>query len=160
MLWAENHSYLKAASSLHDPLLYLDLFHWQNKLRNHSTFVYPWGPTMRSYSLLARISKMPVQNSNFKISACPDLATQLLQILIPATINRLVCQKGQFTLQLCPRIWFVRTWLLLPKSQNWKIFIEIFDCPNRRFLENYLSKRQVLAKSLGPTNIIISQSGI
>ena len=58
--------------------------------------------------VLARISKMPVQNSNFKISARPDLATNLLQILIPATINSLVCQKGQFTLQLCPRRWFVR----------------------------------------------------
>ena len=32
--------------------------------------------------VLARISKMPVQNSNFKISARPDLATNLLQILI------------------------------------------------------------------------------
>ena len=50
---------------------------------------------------------MPVQNSNFKISARPDLATNLLQILIPATINSLVCQKGQFTLQLCHRRWFV-----------------------------------------------------
>ena len=52
---------------------------------------------------------MPVQNSNFKISACPDLATYLLQILIPATNNCLVCQTGQFTLQLCPRRWFVET---------------------------------------------------
>ena len=52
---------------------------------------------------------MPVTNSNFKISARPDLATDLLQIHIPATINSLVCQKGQFTLQLCPRRWFVRT---------------------------------------------------
>ena len=42
--------------------------------------------------VLARILKMPVQNSNFKISARPDLATNLLQILIPATINSLVCQ--------------------------------------------------------------------
>ena len=58
--------------------------------------------------VLARISKMPVQNSKFKISARPDLATNLLQILIPATINSLVYQKGQFTLQLCPRRWFVR----------------------------------------------------
>ena len=43
---------------------------------------------------------MPVQNSYFKISARPDLATYLLQILIPATFNSLVCQKGQFTLLL------------------------------------------------------------
>ena len=58
--------------------------------------------------VLARISDIPVQNSNFKISARPDLATYLLQILIPATIKSLVCHKGQFTLQLCHRRWFVR----------------------------------------------------
>ena len=51
---------------------------------------------------------MPVQNSNFKISARPYLATNLLQILIPATINSLVCHKGQFTLQPCPRRCFFR----------------------------------------------------
>ena len=54
-------------------------------------------------TVLARISKMPVQNSNFKISAHPDLATNLLEILIPATFDSLVCKKGQFSLQLCPR---------------------------------------------------------
>ena len=43
---------------------------------------------------------MPVQISYFKISARPDLATYLVQILIPAIYNSLVCQKGQFTLQL------------------------------------------------------------
>ena len=53
--------------------------------------------------VLARISKMPVQNSNSKISACPDLATHLLHILIPATFNNRMCQKGEFTLQVCPR---------------------------------------------------------
>ena len=58
--------------------------------------------------VLARISKMPVQNSNLKIFALPDLATYLLQILIPATFSSLVCQKGQFTFQLCLRRWFVR----------------------------------------------------
>ena len=58
--------------------------------------------------VLARISKMLVQNSNFKNFARPDLATYLLQILIPATFNSLVCQKRQFTLQLCSRRWFVR----------------------------------------------------
>ena len=51
---------------------------------------------------------MPVQNSNFKNFARPDLATYLLKILIPATINSLVCQKGQFTLQLFPKRWSVR----------------------------------------------------
>ena len=49
--------------------------------------------------VLARISKMPVQNSIInKISARPDLATQLLQILMPTTFNSLSYQKGQFTL--------------------------------------------------------------
>ena len=52
---------------------------------------------------------MPVQNSNFKIFARPDLATNLFQILISATINSLMCQKGQITLQLCPRRLFVGT---------------------------------------------------
>ena len=51
---------------------------------------------------------MLVQNRNFEIFARPDLATYLLQILIPAIVNSLVCQKGQFTLQLCTRRWFVR----------------------------------------------------
>ena len=50
--------------------------------------------------VLARISKLPVQNSNLKISARPHLATNLLQILMPATYNSIVCQKGQFTFQL------------------------------------------------------------
>ena len=78
--------------------------------------------------VLARISKMPVQNSNLKFFTCPDLATNLLQILIPATFNSLVCPKGQFTLQLCPRRWFVRKIFVYypPKSQTRKIFIEIF----------------------------------
>ena len=37
--------------------------------------------------VLVRISKIPVQNSNFKISAHPDIATNLLQILIPCSYN-------------------------------------------------------------------------
>ena len=38
--------------------------------------------------VLARVSEMPVQNSISKISACPDLATNLLQILIPNILRR------------------------------------------------------------------------
>ena len=67
---------------------------------DHTSHVHTW--------VLARISKMPVQNSNSKISACPDLARELLQILIPTTFNSLLCQKGQFTYQPCQRRWFVR----------------------------------------------------
>ena len=87
--------------------------------------------------VLARISKMPVQNSNFKISARPHLAIDLLQILIQATFNSLVCHKGQFTLQLCPRRWFVR-----------KIFVYY---PQKSKLKNLhrnfcLSKQEVFRK--------------
>ena len=107
----------------------------------------------RRSSVLARILRMPVQNSNLKISARPDLATNLLQILIPATFNSPLCQKGQFTLQLCPRRWFVRKIFCYyhPKVKIEKSTLETFACPNRWFLGNYLSKRQarrVVAKSL------------
>ena len=97
---------------------------------------------------------MPVQNSYFQISARPDLATYLLQILIPGTFNSLVCQKGQFILQLYFRRWFVRK---IFGYYTTKVKIELknhhkmFACPNRSFLGNCLSKRQVgwvLAKSL------------
>ena len=118
-----------------------------------SVFLYHSQLASLQDRVLARISKMHVQNSNFKISARPDLATNLLQILIPAKINSLVCQKGQFALQLCPKRRFVRKIFgyYTPKGQNGKIFLDIFACPSRRFLGNYLSKRQagrVLAKSL------------
>ena len=79
---------------------------------------------------------MPVQKSNFKISARPDLATYLLQILIPATFNSLECQKGQFTLQISTRRWYVREICVYypRKVKIEKKFIEIFACPNRKFL--------------------------
>ena len=53
---------------------------------------------------LARIFKMPVQNRNSKNFAGLYLATQLLSILIPTTLNTLLCQNGQFTLPS----WFLR----------------------------------------------------
>ena len=70
------------------------------------------------YRVLARISKLPVQNSNFKISACPDLPTNLLQILIPTTFNGLLCQKGQLTLQLGPRIWLFGKYLVITLQKS------------------------------------------
>ena len=93
--------------------------------------------------VLARILKMPVQNTDIQISALPELATNLLQILIPTTFYCLLCQKGQFTLQPCPR-----------GSLVWKMLIFFhrnFACPKWRFSGNYLSKRRaggLLAKSL------------
>ena len=64
-------------------------------------------PDSLAARVLARISKMPVQNSNFNISGGPDFASNILLLLIPASFHSLVYQKGQSTLQLCPRRWFV-----------------------------------------------------
>ena len=44
--------------------------------------------------VLARILKMPVKNSNSKMSVRPYLATQLLKFFIPSTFKSLLCQKG------------------------------------------------------------------
>ena len=103
--------------------------------------------------VLARISKKPVQNSNFKISARPDLATYLLQILIPATINSLVCHKGHLHIfHIIEDDLFGKYLLILPQKSKLKNLHRIFFLSKQEvFLGNYLSKRQagrVLAKSL------------
>ena len=83
--------------------------------------------------VLTRISKMPFQNSNSKISASPDLASNLLQILIfKLHLIALLCQKMQFTLQLCPK----------------RLFVSIFYQPQKFKIENSLrnvclSKKEV-----------------
>ena len=80
---------------------------------------------------------MPVQNNSFKISARPDLATYLLQILIPATIDSLVCQKGQFTLQLVLEHGLLEKYLVIaPQKSKLKNLLRIF-C---------LSKQEVFRK--------------
>ena len=48
--------------------------------------------------VLARILKMPVQNSRSKISTHPDLATELLQILTPTRLNIVCVKKGNLHL--------------------------------------------------------------
>ena len=58
--------------------------------------------------VFARILKMLVLDSYLKISACPDLATDLFKILIPTTFNNLLCQKGEFILKPCPKIFLDR----------------------------------------------------
>ena len=56
-------------------------------------FIMRWsGDGLR---VLARISKMCVQNSNSKISPHPDLATYLFHMIIPTTFNSLLCQISQ-----------------------------------------------------------------
>ena len=67
--------------------------------RNHQNSPSDLGDTGR---VLARLSKMPVQDSNSKISDFPDLSTNLLQILIPTTFNSPLCQKEHFILHLSP----------------------------------------------------------
>ena len=95
---------------------------------------------------------MPLQNSNVKISARPDLATQLLQIIMPTTFDSLLCPKCQFTLQQCIRRLFImkRYMVISPKIKTFEFFMEIFACLKRSFSGNHLSKRQggqALAKS-------------
>ena len=51
------------------------------------------------FRVLVSFSKMPVWNSNSKISTCLDLATQLVQILKTTTFDTLLYLKEQFTLQ-------------------------------------------------------------
>ena len=62
---------------------------------------------------------MSVLNSYFKIFARPDLATYLLQILIPAAFNSLVCQKGNLHLSYDLEDGLLEKYLVItPKSQN------------------------------------------
>ena len=80
---------------------------------------------------------MPVQNSNSKISAHPDLATQLLQILIPTILNSLLCQKGQFTLQPALEDGLLEKYLVIaPRKSKLEIL-------HRNFC---LSKKEVFSK--------------
>ena len=82
---------------------------------------------------------MPVQNSNSKISAHPDLASNLHQIPKPNIFNSLLCHKRQFTHQLCPKRWFVRKRFgYYPKKSKLKIL----------YRNVYLSKNEVFRKLL------------
>ena len=76
---------------------------------------------------------MPVQNSNSKMSACSNVYTNLLQILIQTTFNSLLYQKRLFT--LCPRRCFVGK---MSSYYSKKVKIE-----NRKFC---LSKKEVFRK--------------
>ena len=72
--------------------------------------------------VLARDLEMPVQNSNSKSSAHPDLASQPLQVLIPTRCNSLLCQKGKLTIKPCLRRCLIR-------KKSWLFFTEVFACP-------------------------------
>ena len=78
---------------------------------------------------------MSAQNSNFKISARPDFATNLLQILVPAIINSLVCQKGNLHFSYVLEDGLLGKYLVITpqKSKSNIIFLEFFACPNSFF---------------------------
>ena len=93
---------------------------------------------------------MPVQNSNSNISGFTDLATNLLQMLIPAMFDSLLCQKGQLTLKICPISWFVRKIFGSQKSKLKDLYRDFCLFKKEVFVKP-LSKRkarQVMAKSL------------
>ena len=104
------------------------------------------------FRVLARIWKMPVQIRHSEISAHPDLATNVLQIVIPTTLNSLLCQKGQITLPFSHVLEdgsFRKYLVINPKKSKLKILHRNFACPKRRSSDNCLSERQagwVLAK--------------
>ena len=82
---------------------------------------------------------MAVQNNNSKISACPDLATDLLQILIPTILYPIVSKRAIYTsIQPCHRRWSDRKIFgYYPKMSNLKI-------PHRKLR---LSKKEVFRKN-------------
>ena len=98
-----------------------------------------------SCRVLVRILKLPVKNSNSKISAHPDLATQLLQIHIPNTFNSRLCQKGQFS-------------LITPKKSKLKILLRNICLPKKEAFRKLLVQKtdwmgQVLATSLSSSTM-------
>ena len=92
---------------------------------------------------------MPVQNINLKMFIRPDLATYLLQILIPTTFIVAQCvKKGNLHFSYVLEDGILGKYLVItPQKSKLKNHHKSFS----RFSGNYLSKRQVgrvLAKSL------------
>ena len=86
-----------------------------------------------AYHVLAKISKMPVKNRNFKISSGPDLAThtQLLQFL---HLIAYCVEKGNLHLSHVIEYCLLRTYLvIIHKKSKLKILHRSF----------YLSKKEV-----------------
>ena len=67
-----------------------------------------------SYSTLSQDFKMPVQNSNSKITAHPDLANHLLQVFIPKfyILKPTVSKKAIYTAAMSIFVFYPQ------KSQN------------------------------------------
>ena len=82
--------------------------------------------------VLARIFEMPVRNSNLKMSACPTLATQLLEILTQTAFGSPKCQKVQFTHHPCIRKWFVRSPSVITSKMSWLKYFQRNFCPSNK----------------------------
>ena len=96
-----------------------------------------------------RTLKRSFWNSNQKISAHPDVATPLLQILTLIKFQMAIVKKEQLPLQPWHRRWFVWKRFGYYSHNHWK-FIETFACLKGCFSGYCLRVRQavwVLARS-------------
>ena len=107
LVWLASGQYIQA-----DIIMYLARYIYLLRWREYGLV------TTDQLRVLARISKIPVQNSYFKISARPDLATYLLQILIPATYNSLVCQKGNLHFSYVLEDGLLRKYLVITPQKS------------------------------------------
>ena len=81
-------------------------------------------------------NKKTVQNSNSKISGCPDLATNLLQILILTAFNSLVSKKPVYTSYVLSDGLLGKYLVITPRRSKLKIlYLKYFACPRRKFSE-------------------------
>ena len=72
--------------------------------------------------VLARILKMPVQNNHSKISAHPDLAYQIVKILILTTLIAYCVEKGNLHFSHALQDGLFRKYLVItPKKSKLKI---------------------------------------
>ena len=74
---------------------------------------------------------MLVQNANSKISACPDLATNLLQILVPTTFTTIAycVKKHNLHFSYVIEEGLLRKNLVISKKSKVEFSMQIFACP-------------------------------
>ena len=85
---------------------------------------------------------MSVQNGNSKISVHPDLASNLLCILVLTTSKAYCVKKGILHFICVVKGLFRKYLVITTKKSKLNFFLEIFACPKRRFLGNCLSTKQ------------------
>ena len=85
-----------------------------------------------AYKVLARISKMPVQNSNSKISARPDLAMNLLQSLYQLHLTAYCVKTGSLHFSYILKNGLLGKYLVItPKKPKLKILHRNFCLSNK-----------------------------